>query len=332
MVTEGGKTFTVNPSQVIGPGSVVAIPTTAGGGVFMESPTPTVVDGVSVAVGNGMAVVGGSTYAIGPGAPAETITVSKHKVSIGPGGVGFADVTITPPAALPTNVVLLDGQVFSAVGASVGVFDGTSITFTGGAAQTTVFNGDTITIGPQGIIDGTSTLGGDSHPTGTQLGIAGGVQVSEIGSTVAVIDGTTLTVGPGASVTTATIDGRTVTAASPGLVIDGSTTLAFPFNPATQTVTAGGVTFAEIGASLVDIGGTTFTIGPGATPTTDVFDGQTISLGPGGIGFATTTITSFTSSATPGGAKKKNAGVVLRPPSVGGVLAGCIALGVGLLL
>lgn len=331
-VTEGGKTFTVNPSQVIGPGTVVAIPTTGGGGVFMENPTPTVVDGVSVSIGNGIAMVGGSTYAIGAGAPEETIEVNKEKISIGPGGVGFADVTITPPAVLPTNVVLFDGQVFSAVGASVAVFDGSSITFTGGTPQTTVFNGDTITIGPEGVIDGTSTLGGPNHPTGTQLGIAGGIQVSEIGSTIAVIDGTTLTVGPGATEMTAIVDGKTITATNSGLIIDGSTTLSFPFNPTTQEVTAGGITFSEIGSSLVDIGGTTFTIGPGATPTTDVYNGQTISLGPGGIGFATTTITSFTSSSTATtSGKKKNGGTAIGPP-FGGILGGCIALGVGLLM
>lgn len=332
VVTQGGQTFTVNPSQVIGPGTVIAIPTSSNGGVFMESPSPTVVDGVSVSVGNGVAVVGGSTYAIGAGAPETTIVANKETISIGPGGVGIADVTITPPAVLPTNVVLFGGEVFTVVGASVAIFDGSSITFTGGAPETTVFNGDTITIGPEGIIDGTSTLGGAAHPTGTQYGIAGGIQVSEIGSTIAVIDGTTLTVGPDATQTTATIDGKTITATTSGLIIDGSTTLKYPFNPTTQEITAGGITFSEIGSSLVDIGGTTFTIGPGATPTTDVYDGQTISIGPGGIGFATTTITSFTSSPTTATAsgKKKNGGAILGPPF--GILGACIALGVGLIV
>jgi hypothetical protein len=300
----------------------------------MESPTPTAVNGVSVAVGNNVAVVGGSTFAIGAGAPEETIVVNKETISIGPGGIGFADVTITPAAAIPTNVVVFDGEVFSVIGASVAAFDGTSITFTPGETPvTTVFNGDTITIGPSGVVDGTSTLGGSGHPTGTQYGLAGGIYVSEVGSTLAVIDGTTLTIGPNATPTTETIEGHTVTAGPSGLTIGGSdgasTTLNFPFNPTTQEVTAGGVTFSEIGSSLVDIGGSTFTIGPGATPTTDVYNGQTISIGPGGIGFATTTITSFTSSptATTTG-KKKNVGALNGPPFR--VLGACIALGVGL--
>jgi hypothetical protein len=339
VVTQGGETFTVNPSQVIGPGTVISIPTATGdAGVFMQQPTPTVIDGVTVAVGNSVAVVGGSTYAIGAGAPVQTIDVNKQEISIGPGGVGFADVTLTPPASLPTNVVVFDGQVFSVVGASVAVFDGASFTFTGGVLRTTVFNGDTITAGPSGFVDGTQTLGGPNHPSGTLYGLAGGLTISEIGSTEAIIDGTTLTVGPGASQTTATIDGHTITAGPPGLTIGGSNggsmTLDFPFNPTTATlaVTAGGITFSEIGSSLVDIGGTTFTIGPGASPTTDVYDGQTVSLGPGGIGFATTTITSFTtSSPSATSTKKKNAGATVRP-AFGGILEICIALGVGILL
>ena len=260
--------------------------------------------------------------------------VNKETVSIGPGGVGLAGVTLTPAAALPTNVVVFDGEVFSVIGASIAAFDGTSITFTPGkTAVTTVFNGDTITIGPSGIFDGTSTLGGPDHSTGTQYGLAGGIYISEVGSTLAVIDGTTLTIGPNATQITETIEGHTITAGLSGLTIGGSngasTTLDFPFNPTTQEATAGGVTFSEIGSSLVDIGGSIFTIGPGATPTTDVYNGQTISIGPGGIGFATTTITSFTSNPTATTTGKKKNGAALKGPRFE-ILAACIALGVGL--
>ena len=337
VLTQGGETFTVNPSQVIGPGTTISIPTMTGGGggVFVQGPTPTVVDGVSLAVGNGVAIVGASTYAIGADAPEETIVVNNTNISIGPGGVGFADATITAAAVLPTNVIVYDVEVYSVIGASVAVFDGSSFTFTGGALRTTVFNGDTITAGPSGFIDGSSTLGGPGHPTGTQYGLAGGIAISEIGSSMAVIDGTTLTVGPGATETTATIESHTITAGPSGLNIEGtnggSTTLDYPFNPTTQEVTAGGITFSEIGSSLIDLGGTTFTIGPGATPTTDVYDGQTISIGPGGLGFATTTISSFTTSSPLPTTTKKKSGAAASKPRLRGLLGACIALGVGIL-
>ena len=339
VITQNGETFTVNPSQVIGPGTIIPRPTSTGGGVFMEGPTPTVVDGVSLEVWAGMAVVGGSTYAIGAGAPQETLVVNKQTISIGPGGVGFADTTITAPAVLPTNVVIFNANIFTVLGSSVAVFDGTSFSITPGApAETTVVNGDAITIGPSGVIDGTQTLGGPAHPTGTQYGVAGGLTISEIGPTLAVIDGTTLTVGPNANPTTTIIAGDTITAGPSGLTIGASnhasTTIGFPFNPTTQAVTAGGVTFSEIGSSLVVIAGTTFTIGPHATvETTDVVDGKTISLGPGGIGFATTTLTPF-GPPSPSVTEGKKNGAAVRRGASGGVLSCvglCIALGVGIL-
>jgi hypothetical protein len=168
-------------------------------------------------------------------------------------------------------------------------------------------------------------LGGPGHTTGTQLGLIGGLSVTEIGSTLAVVDGTTLTIGPGATPTTAVINGQTVTIGSSGLGIGGAT-LTFPFNPTTQAVTAGGVTFSEVGSSLVVIGGSTFTFGPGAKPTTDVFNGQTISIGPSGVGFKTTTFTA--ASATHTG--KKNGAGGLRP--VYGVLGTFMVIGIGYFL
>jgi hypothetical protein len=219
--------------------------------------------------------------------------------------------------------------VFSAIGSTVAVIKGSTFTYGPSVPVTTdVVNGDTITIGPSGVsFDGT-TLGGPSHPTGTQLGIVGGLSITELGSTLAVVDGVTITIGPNATPTTTVLNGHTLTIASTGLGVGGAT-LTFPFNPTTQAVTAGGITFSEIGSSEVVIGGTTFTFGAGAKPTTDVYNGQTITIGPNGVGFKTTTFTG--TSATQTGKKKK--GVAgLRTRKVYGVLGTCIVVGVGYLL
>jgi len=111
--------------------------------------------------------------------------------------------------------------------------------------------------------------------------------------------------------------------------IEGGTTLAYPFNPTIQTVTAGGITFSEVASSLAVIGGKTFTIGPGATPTTDVINGQTISLGPGGIGFSTTTFTGVPTSNTGVHTSTKSGAGNLKPASIYGVLGICIAMVIG---
>jgi hypothetical protein len=333
VVVEGGQTFTINPSQVIGSGTTINIPGTAAGGVFRESPTPTIISGVPVQIGQSVAVISGTTYSIGPGAPQTTIVVNGQTISVGPSGLGFAQTTVAPAGPLPTNVVIVEGEVFSAIGPSVAVIGGSTITYGGSIPATTdVFNGASITLGPTGIQFDSSTLGGTKNPTNTQLGIAGGLSITEIGSTIAVISGMTFTVGPGAIPTSTVINGHTISVGPSGLGLKG-TTLSYPFNPTTRTITAGGVTYSEIAGTLVVFGGTTFTVGPGAKPTTDIYNGQTISIGPGGVGFSTTTIPPATSTPTSASSAKatgkKNGGVTLRPLG-SGVLGVCIALCMGL--
>lgn len=305
------------------------------GGVFRETPTPTVIQGVPVQLASDFVLISGTTFNIGPGASPKTITANGQIISIGPAGLEFPQTTVAPFVSQPTNIVIIDGDVVSAVGASIAVIGGSTFTYNAGSSpQTTVFNHETITIGPAGIsFDGT-TLGGQTHSTGTQLGIAGGVSVTEVGSSLAVITGTsvnvltvfTFTIGPGATPTTATIDNRTITADQTGVGIDGQT-ITFPFNPTTQAITAGGITFTEIGSTVV-IGGSTYTIGPGAKPTTISFNSETISIGPGGVGFSTTTFVTVTSApAATTTASKKNGVERLRP--VYGFSGTCVVMLIG---
>ena len=320
-ITQGPDIFTIGPSQVVGPALVIYVPTAGG----ITAAAQTTINGVPLDVGATKAVLAGSTFAIGAGAPIQTGVFSGKTILFGSGGVIMDQTTIAPPPALPTNNVIIGGQVFSAIGSNTAVIEGSTITYGPGIPVTTeVVNGDIITIGPSGITFDGTTLGGPDHPSGTELGIVGGVSVTELGSTLAVVDGVTLTVGPNAKPTTTVINGHTVTVASSGVGVNGAT-LSFPFNPTTQAVTAGGITFSEIGSSLVVIGGTTFTIGAGAKPTTDVYNGQTITIGPNGVGFKTTTFGGPTSTST---SKKKNAAAGLRARKVYGVLGACIVVGV----
>lgn len=328
-VTANGQTFTVNPSQVIGPGVTIPIPINNGGGAYLApaaTPTSYVIGGASIQLGASIAVIGGTTYSIGAGAPQKTVVTNGQTISIGPNGVGFAQTTIATPF-LPTNIVILDPDIISAVGSDQAVIGDHTFSYGSGvAAQTDVHDGETFTIGPSGIGFGTTTIGGPAHPSGTQLGIAGGMHVTEIGSSIAVISGTTFLVGPGATATTAVLNGKTVVAGSAGLSLAG-TVLSYPFNQPTQVITAGDVAFTAVG-SLVNIGGTTYTIGPGAATTTEVYNGQTISLGPGGVGFKTTTVSATSSPSATSTGKKKNGAVMLGSRS--GVLGICIVIGVWL--
>ena len=332
-ITIGQQTFTVNPSQVIGPGATIARPVN-GGGVFRPTPMPTVINGIPIQLGPSNAVIQGTTFAIGQGAPQTTIVVNGQTISIGSGGLGFADTTVAPPSQA-TNIVILGGDIISALGASQAVIGGSTLNYGDGSPLVTkVFNGETITVGPMGIAYGTTTLGGASNPSKLQLGIAGGIAITQIGSALAVIDGTTYTIGPNATPITKVINGKEVTIGPSGIVVGGAT-LTYPFNQdlPTQVITAGGITFSRLGSTLVDIGGTTYTIGPGGKPTTRTYNGKTVSVGPGGIGFKTTTLTAsspFPSETGAAGAKEtgtKNSAAGSR--CFYGFLGICMVLSIG---
>ena len=320
-ITQGADVFTISPSQVLGPMLVVYVPTA--GGIYPQAATT--IHEVPIDLGPTNVVVGSSTFAIGAGAPERTALYDGQTLTFGSGGVIFDQTTVTPSKPLSSNFVIVGGQVFSAIGSTVAVIEGSTFTYGSNVPMTTdVVNGATITIGPSGITFDGSTLGGPSHPSGTQLGIVGGLSITELGSTLAVVDSVTLTIGPNATPATTVINGHTLTIDSTGLGVGGAT-LTFAFNPTTQAVTAGGITFSEIGSSVVVIGGSTFTFGPGAHTTTEVYNGQTITLGPNGVGFKTTTFTGTSATHT---SKKMNGAEGLWASKVYGVLGACIVVGV----
>ncbi|KAI9867440.1 MAG: hypothetical protein M1813_008998 [Trichoglossum hirsutum] len=295
-----GTTFTVGPGATpttkvvngqtvsIGPGGIGFAATTVAplGAVI----TPITAGGITFSQGASIAVIDGTTFTVGPGATPTTKVVNGQTVSIGPGGIGFAATTVAPLGAVITPITA--GGITFSQGASIAVIDGTTFTVGPGATPTTkVINGQTVSIGPGGIGFAAMTV----PPPGAAITpiTAGGITFSQ-GASIAVIDGTTFTVGPGATPTTKVVNGQTISLgpggiglASTTIVPSGLVTRMAP-DAALTPITAGGITFSE-GPSIVVIDGTTFTI-PGATPTTKVVNGQTISIGPHGIGFATTTI------------------------------------------
>lgn len=319
-VTTGGQVFTVNPSQVVGPGTTVDLPAPSAGAPVTGSPagnpTPTVVDGVTVAVGSSVVVVGGLTFTVTPGVPPTTTVANGQTISIGPGGVGFPSTTLQPggnPTSAPDPVI---STIAVGPGSSVVIIGSSTFTFEPESVpRTTVIGGQTISIGPGGIGPASFTAGPGAAPT-TQVVTIGGVSLTEIGSKVA-IGSQTFTVGPGASPTTVVVNGQTFSI-GPGGIGTQSTIIPPPQNgpvtqvaqtivtigpggnpttqvitgsnpPPTSVVTIGGVPLTEIGSTVI-IGTQTFTVGPSATPTTVVVNGQTFSIGPGGIGTQSTTI------------------------------------------
>lgn len=309
-----------------------AVPTTEAVQAPQTYPASTVTsvapDGITVILSPTNIVVGDQSFAIPVGSSTSTITAIQSGSSIvytldaskvvGPSLT--IDVSITKVAqvvapqptastapkasAQATNLVILDPEPFSIIGSSIVVLGsstityGPTITYASGALSTTsIIHGEIITVGPQGVSYDGTTVGGALNPTGTKIGLVGGLSVTEVGSTLAIINGVFFTIGPSASAFTTVINGHTITADSTGLVLGGTTLT--DFNPSTVAITVGSVTFSAIGSTLAVIGGKTYTYGTNAVHTTAVVNGKTISIGPGGIGFASTTFMSYAPTALP---------------------------------
>ena len=235
-----------------------------------QKPVVTKIRGVDVEIDPTQAIIGGTTVRFIN--PSQAAAVANGNGGVGGGGAGGFGVNGNAgvPAnniALPTNVVIVDGGIFSAIGSSIAVFDGKTINYNNGATTTTDYHHEQITLAESITYDGT-TMGGAGN-IGTKLGIAGGISVTQVGPSFAVISSTSLTVGPQAVVTTVIIDQYTVIANTAGLEIDG-TTLPHPFQPYTQYITVGDVTMTQIGSSLLVIEGTTFTIGGTSVATSSI--------------------------------------------------------------
>ncbi|TGO91230.1 hypothetical protein BPOR_0035g00310 [Botrytis porri] len=243
--------------------------TASSGGVDIEmSEISTVMDNISVQLGKSIAVVNGKTYSVGLGAPQVVTVINTQTVTIGIAGVEFGHTTLAPLVFEPTKHVIIGGEPIS-VGKSLAYIGSSTFTYGSGLAiQTDVFNGQTIRIYPSVVVFARTTLEGNSR-SGNQIGIVGGLSVTEVGSSIAIISSITFNIGPGVTPTKTVISGE---------ISD--------------------VTFTQIGSSLAVIDGTTFAFGLGAIPTSHTFNQQTIKIGSNGVEFAKTTFIGVSGSSS----------------------------------
>ncbi|KAJ9158051.1 hypothetical protein NKR19_g3666 [Coniochaeta hoffmannii] len=231
----GSQAVTINPTQVIVAGQTVTRPG-ATGGVYIPTPTSTNIQGVPVVVSSSIAIIGGTSFTLGP--TATTTIINNQPVTIGPSGVVVASTTI-PVVFMPTptQVAVEGGELITAIGPSVVVIHGTTITYgPDKPASTTVVDDDTITIGPSGVVVHGTTIGGPTaRSSDSQYEIVGGATITQIGPSVVVINNATYTVGPGAGTTTTVVGGETITIGPSGVAV-GTHTIAYPFGP-TTTIT-----------------------------------------------------------------------------------------------
>ncbi|KAH6635164.1 hypothetical protein B0J18DRAFT_39679 [Chaetomium sp. MPI-SDFR-AT-0129] len=251
VVIIAGETFTINPTRVVGGGATIDRPS-ATGGVYLPSPTSTNIAGVPVVVSSSVAIIGGSSFTLGP--TPTTAVVSGQTFTIGPNTIAGASQTLPlPTLPSPTEVVVAGGDLITAIGSSVLVIHGTTLTYAAPEAfvphtgtdsdgiTVVTIDDDVLTLGPGGVTaqHGSITIGGShaSGPQDTQYALVGGATVTKVGASVVVINGVSYTIGPGTGTTTTAVGGETVTVAPDGVVV-GSLSLNYPFG-VTTVITPG---------------------------------------------------------------------------------------------
>ncbi|EAQ87902.1 hypothetical protein CHGG_04521 [Chaetomium globosum CBS 148.51] len=241
VVIIAGQTFTIDPTRVVGGGATIDRPS-ATGGIYLPEPTSTNIEDVPVIVSSTIAIIGGSSFTLGP--TATTATVSGKTFTVGPSTIAGGSQTLPlPTLPSPTEVVVAGGDLITAIGSSVLVIHGTTLTYAltdgpdGADATTTVtVDDDVLTLGRGGITaqGGAVTLGGAhaSSPQDTQYALVGGATITKVGASVVVINGVSYTVGPGTGTTTTAVGGENVTIMPSGVEV-GTLSLRFPFGPTT---------------------------------------------------------------------------------------------------
>jgi hypothetical protein len=162
-VRAGEQLFTVRPSEIAVSGSTLSFGTLQQA-QFASSVPPTRITaapGVVVEVGGSTAVVAGTTFRIGEGAPSSAITISGQRIAFGTAGVVLPSTTVAAGAAItagPAVAVESVGDLTFSVDATQVIIDGSTYRIGSGAptVRTTV-DGQSLSIGTGGIAVGTST-------------------------------------------------------------------------------------------------------------------------------------------------------------------------------
>ncbi|KAI0144679.1 hypothetical protein GGR57DRAFT_481667, partial [Xylariaceae sp. FL1272] len=232
-------TYTLKPTAIISVDLTITRPASGQGAVTEPTPTHTTIGGLSVDVAGSSVDIDGTTLIIGP--KPVTVTIQGQAITLGSGGIVFPNQTLIIPAPQPTTQVVVGAELITAIGTNQVIIEGSTITY--GKDSTTgtrVIDGDTILIGPSGVIVHGETYGGpNAVATGTSYAMVGGATISQVGDTAVVIQGTTYSINPlipGQATATATMGGETITIGPEGVVVS-TLTVATPY-ASTTIITA----------------------------------------------------------------------------------------------
>lgn len=309
---------------------------------------------VTIAVKPGIVVVDDQTFSDHPAQPTSTVLVDGYTFTINPTQVIGVGATVTRPpngrVGFPSPVIKTTiGDIGVGVEGSTVLIDKTSFTI-GPKPTSVVIQSLTITLRPGAIEFPSQTLVIPTS-TDTKQVVVGAELMTAIGSDKVIIEGKTITYGPGSSTATEVVDGDTLLI-GPSCIIAHGETYGGGNAASTdvQVAVVGGVTISQIGPTAFVIRGVTYTLGPvasGYTSLTTVLGGQTLTIGPEGVAIdswtlglpsasTTTIIPSNGAAAVPPtvtavDTKKKNDGLSLASRRPRWSLIACIATSAGIL-
>lgn len=282
-VIYNGQAYSWDASHLVGPGATVAFPSTdpsvprvtAGGQVFSVYPSQLKALGTNINLPN-IATASPFVY------EGQTFSVNPSQI-VAPG----TSITL-PPAKRVTPFIYIDHTL--SVDASQFMARSTTIPLSSGSGVVT-YNGQVLTIKPSEIIGPSTTIALSSHNDNAASPTAvttGGLTFS-IGPAAAVVGSSTYSFVPGKAPVTVMTHGEALLVGSNGVQFKN---IHVPIPTMTQsysTITQGDLAFS-IAPSEVVIDDHTNYIHSDMTPITTIVDGHTMSIGPKGVGLASTTI------------------------------------------
>ena len=322
-ITEGDLTFSIAPSEAviagktymltkgappvttkingqlisIGPDGVGLAGTTAALGSSPTATTPhssvILVNGISFSLQPSNVVISGTTYPIGPGSHPKTINLSGETISLGPDGIGLPSTTIvpeeiaSPSSYISPSVTVVDGITFSLSPSAV-IISGTAYPIGPSSHPETInLNGEQISLGPNGIGLPSTTIAPENTLTpSTSTTVINGITLSLSPSNI-IVSGTTYPIPPSSHPKTFTLNSETISIGPNGIGFPSTTLIPAIASPSVTVIN--GITFSLYPSDVV-ISGTTYPIGPDSTPETITMGNEGVSLGPGGVGLARTTV------------------------------------------
>ena len=278
-----GQTYSWDASHLVAAGTTVAFPS-------VDSSVPRVTAGGQVfSVFASHLKASERSILLPSTAKASPFVLKGQTFSVNPSQIIAPNTSITlPPANKVTPFVYIDHSL--SVDASHFMARSTTIALTSGFGIVT-YNAQVLTIKPSEIIGPSTTIAlsapDDSGVTPTAVTTEG--LTFSIGPSAAVVGDSTYSFVPGKSPATISTHGEAVLVGSNGVQF-GRVHVPVPTStPSFSAITQGGLTFS-VAPSEVVVDGHTEPIHPAMTPITTLVNGHIISIGPKGVGLASTTI------------------------------------------